>query len=304
MMIENNYTNTGLISPNYGLHSQYNDCKVDFDRIKQGIETQKESGSSYDVAVISEEGKRALENKMSVFSQQRSMDVVGHLSSISSYGYMNDFEKALSDLGKENVSGEYMTGNYEKEVANIATKYETEEEKKTDSFDCHVNKTVSVYNLIREKIEEKYSNSEKETEYYVSDNGEIEELTKEIEIEMLDKAYANHSTFMAASTEIWAGLQDYTPRVIYHKGGNEQVINDDVAEHSEKGKIKDMVLQAFMSAVSDENRVTLAQQEGSLRHFRLNLGVSSSARNMLNGIWDFYASKANLCSNSNRGRTV
>lgn len=109
---------------------------------------------------------------------------------------------------------------------------------------------------------------------------------------MLDKAYANHSTFIATSTEIWAGLQDYTPTVIYHKSGNEQVINDDVAEHSEKGKIKDMVLKAFMLAVSDENRNTLEQQEGSLRHFKLDLGVSSSARNMLNGIWDFYASKA------------
>lgn len=275
-----------------GLYSQYNDYKVDFDRIKQGVEKQKESGSSYDVAVISEEGKKALENKMLVFSQQRSMDVVGHLSPISSYGYMNDFEKALSDLGKENISDEYMTGDYEKEVADIATQFKKEEGKKTDSFDCHVNKTVSVYNLMREKIEEKYSDSEKETEYYVSYNGKIEELTKEIEIEMLDKAYANHSTFIATSTEIWAGLQDYTQTVIYHKGGNEQVINDDVAENLEKGKIKDMVLKAFMSAVRDENRDTLAQQEGSLRHFKLDLGVSSSARNMLNGIWDFYASKA------------
>ena len=275
-----------------GLYSQYNDYKVDFDRIKQGIKKKKESGSSYDVAVISEEGKKALENKMLVFSQQRSKDVVGHLSPISSYGYMNDFEKALSDLGKENISGEYMTGDYEKEVVDIAIQFEIEEGKKTDSFDCHVNKTVSVYNLMREKIEEKYSDSEKETEYYVSYNGKIEELTKEIEIEMLDKAYTNHSTFIATSTEIWAGLQDYTPTVIYHKGGNKQVINDDVAEHSEKGKIKDMVLKAFMSAVSDENRNTLEQQEGSLRHFKLDLGVSSSARNMLNGIWDFYASKA------------
>ncbi|MBR5596312.1 MAG: hypothetical protein IKW30_02770 [Lachnospiraceae bacterium] len=275
-----------------GLYSQYNDYKVDFDRIKQGIKKKKESGSSYDVAVISEEGKKALENKMLVFSQQRSKDVVGHLSPISSYGYMNDFEKALSDLGKENISGEYMTGDYEKEVVDIAIQFEIEEGKKTDSFDCHVNKTVSVYNLMREKIEEKYSDSEKETEYYVSYNGKIEELTKEIEIEMLDQVYANHSTFIATSTEIWAGLQDYTPTVIYHKGGNKQVINDDVAEHSEKGKIKDMVLKAFMSAVSDENRNTLEQQEGSLRHFKLDLGVSSSARNMLNGIWDFYASKA------------
>lgn len=115
---------------------------------------------------------------MLVFSQQRSKDVVGHLSPISSYGYMNDFEKELSDLGKENISGEYMTGDYEKEVVDIAIQFEIEEGKKTDSFDCHVNKTVSVYNLIREKIEEKYSDSEKETEYYVSYNGKLKNLQK------------------------------------------------------------------------------------------------------------------------------
>lgn len=275
-----------------GLSSQYNGYKIDVDRIKQGIEKQKESGSSYDGAVISEEGKRALENKMSVFSQQRSMDRVRQLAAINSYGYMSDYEKALSDLGKGNISGEYMTGSYEKEVADIATKFETEEGKKTDSFDRHVNKMVSVYNLMREKIEEKYSNSEKETEYYVADNGEIEELTKEKEIAMLDKAYANHSTFMASSTEIWADLQDYTPTVVYHKEGNEQAIDADVAEHLEKGKIKDMVSQAFMSAVNDENRVLVAKQKGSLNHFKLNLDISTSVRNLLNGIWDYYANKA------------
>ena len=53
-----------------------------------------------------------------------------------------------------------------------------------------------------------------------------------------------------------------------------------------KCKIKEMVSQAFLSAVSDENRVSLVQQEGSLNHF------SSSARDMVNGIWDYYANKA------------
>ena len=63
---------------------------------------------------------------------------------------------------------------------------------------------------------------------------------------MLDKAYANHSTFMATSTEIWAGLQDFTPTVIYHKDSiqtdNEQAIDEkqekDTTEYREKRKIK------------------------------------------------------------------
>lgn len=283
-----------------GLPSQYSEYNVNISRIKQGIEKQKESGSFCDEAVISEEGKRALENKMSVLAEQRNIDGIRHLSSVSSYGYINDFEKALSDLGKGDFFGEYMTGNYEKGITDVATKFETEQGEKTDSFDCHVNKMVSVYNLMRDNIEAKYSDSEKEDEYYVAASGEIEKLTKEKELEMLDKAYANHSIFMATSTEIWAGLQNFTPTVIYHKGNtqsdNEQAINEnqkkDTAEYGEKGKIKEIVSQAFLSAVSDENRVLLEKQEGSLNHFKLNLDISSSARDMVNGIWDYYANKA------------
>ena len=279
-----------------GLLSQYNGYKINSDRINQKIETYKESSSFYDEVEISAEGKKALENRMSVFAGQRSMDGIHHLSSVSFYSYISDFEKALSDLGKGNVSGEYMTGNYEKEIAGITARFEAEEGEKTDSFDRHMNKMVSVYNMMRDKIEAKYSGSEKEAEYYIADNGEMEELTKEKELKMLDKAYANHSTFMATSTQIWADLQNFTPTVVYHKGAiqaaSEQAINEDTTEYAEKGKIEDMVSQTFMSAVSDEKRILLAQQKGSLNHFKLDLGISTSERSILNGIWDYYANRA------------
>lgn len=70
---------------------------------------------------------------------------------------------------------------------------------------------------MRERIEAKYADSQRETEYYVADHGEMEELTKEKELEMLDKAYANHSTFLATSTEIWADLPDFNDKYVYAK---------------------------------------------------------------------------------------
>ena len=227
------------------------------------------------------------------------MEDIRHLSSVSSYGYISDFEKALSDLGKGNVSGDYVTGAYEEDIAYIASKFEEEDGEKTASFDRHVNKAVAAYNMMRERIEAKYADSQRETEYYVADHGEMEELTKEKELEMLDKAYANHSTFLATSTEIWADLQDFTPTVVYHKGSKQsdeepsvnEVRKEEVTKHSEKGQIKDMVSKAFMSAISDENRMLLSQHEGSLNHFKLNLGIFVSERDRLNGIWDFYANK-------------
>lgn len=96
-----------------------------------------------------------------------------------------------------------------------------------------------------------------------------------------------------------SGKQDFTPTVVYHKGSKQsdeelsvnEVRKEEVTEHSEKGQIKDMVSKAFMSAISDENRMLLSQHEGSLNHFKLNLGIFVSERDWLNGIWDFYANK-------------
>ena len=283
-----------------GLPSQYIGYKVDVNKIRNNIEKQNEAESFGDRAVISDEGKRALEASMAEVEKQRNIDRIRHLSSVNSYGYKSDFEKALSDLGQGSISDEYLTGNYEKEISNIASKFEKEEGEKTDSFDRHVNKAVSVFNMMRDKIEAKYADSQRKVEYYVADSGEIEELTREKELEMLEEAYANHSTFMATSTEIWAGLQDFTPMVTYHEGDTqvdgEQSANaiqkNASTEYGEKGKITDIVSQAFMSAISEANESALVEHQGSLNHFKLDLGISTFARNMLNGIWDYYANKA------------
>ena len=283
-----------------GLPSKHIGYTVNVDRVKQEIEKQKNSTIRLcDQAEISAEGKKALESRMSALAGERHMEDIRHLSSISSYGYISDFEKALSDLGKGIISGDYVTGTYEENIEQIASKFEEEDGEKTDSFDCHINKAVTAYNMMRERIEAKYANSQREKEYYVADNGEMEELTKEKEMEMLDKAYEKHSLFIATSTQVWADLQDFTPKVVYHKGNKqsdeETFVNEsrkeEVAEHREKGQIKDMVSKAFMSAISDENRMMLSQHEGSLNHFKLNLDISALERGRLNSIWDFYANK-------------
>jgi len=69
---------------------------------------------------------------------------------------------------------------------------------------------------MKDRIEEKYAASGKSAEYYVSDNGSMQELTK-------------------------------------------------------------------------KNSGPLKQEKGSLNHLQLNLGISSSARDFLNNIWDYHA---------------
>lgn len=207
---------------------------------------------------------------------------IGKLSPINSgaYGMMNDFEKVMSELGGGSVSDEFVTKDYSQEdVDALKARFEETEGAKTDTFDSYVNKMASAYQLLKDRIEEKYAASGGGKEYYTAEDGSTQELTKEKEMEMLDKAYETHSRFMATNTQIWSELQGFKAQTVYHSGGSEK----------EAAVVKEQAYRAFMGAVSEKNGGRLKQEKGSLSQFRLDLGISPSARNALNGIWDYYA---------------
>lgn len=259
---------------------------VDVGRIREsiqqadkGIAAGKRQGDSVD---ISGEGRRVLREKMSAAKRMEPSGDIGKLSPINSgaYGMMNDFEKVMSELGGGSVSDEFVTKDYSQEdVDALKARFEETEGAKTDTFDSYVNKMASAYQLLKDRIEEKYAASGAGKEYYTAEDGSTQELTKEKELEMLDKAYETHSRFMAANTQIWSELQDFKAQTVYHSGGSEK----------EAAAVKEQAYYAFMDAVSEKNGGRLKQEKGSLNQFRLDLGISPSARNTLNGIWDYYA---------------
>lgn len=259
---------------------------VDVGRIREsiqqadkGIAAGKRQGDSVD---ISGEGRRVLREKMSAAKRMEPSGDIGKLSPINSgaYGMMNDFEKVMSELGGGSVSDEFVTKDYSQEdVDALKARFEETEGAKTDTFDSYVNKMASAYQLLKDRIEEKYAASGSGKEYYTVEDGSTQELTKEKELEMLDKAYETHSRFMAANTQIWSELQDFKAQTVYHSGGSEK----------EAAAVKEQAYYAFMDAVSEKNGGRLKQEKGSLNQFRLDLGISPSARNTLNGIWDYYA---------------
>ena len=110
---------------------------------------------------------------------------------------------------------------------------------------------------------------------------------------MLNQAYENHSNFMATSTEIWSELQDFTPSVVYHKGSEQNIgeNQENTARSKEKGVIQNSAYQAFLSAIQSDNQKLSQQYSGDWKDLRLNLNVSDGDRKMLNGIWDYYANK-------------
>lgn len=241
--------------------------------------------SSYSaIKLNSEEYKKQsssteLEKKMTQYTDTLSISKTGqeifkHLSSVSSMDYVNRFEN---------------------EVTEVFAKEDTTQGVKSDTFEHHVNRMAEAYNKMKNSIEEKYAEQDYEPEYYVTESGKIEELTKEKELDMLNQAYENHSNFMATSTEIWSELQDFTTSVVYHKGSeqtaNEQNIDENTARYKEKGVIQNAAYQAFLSAIQSDNQKLSQQYSGDWKDLRLNLNVSDGDRKMLNGIWDYYANK-------------
>lgn len=247
------------------LPHQYEKYVVDMDRVKQKIEQVDKDNvavTGNDTVDISKAGRNALENKMSALSRAGQNKAAGKHSPVSSFSVMSDFERAVSAEKEEGV--------------------------KSNTFDYHVNQMVSAYKRMRNGIEEKYADTDREQQYYVADDGSIQELTKEKELEMLDKAYEKHSKFMATSTEIWSNLQDFKPQITYHSKGA-GMAQDVSTYNTRKSGMKEQAYQAFMSAVNNENIRLLLQSKDGLRNIRLSLGIPASARNELNRIWDYYA---------------
>lgn len=265
--------------------------RVDADRIKQHLQQADNNSVSdkrqSDSVEISEEGRNALKEKVSAIESLRQTGDIAKLSPMGSYGIMNDFEKIMSELGGGAVSNDFVSKDYSQESVDVLkAKFEKEEGTKTDTFDSYVNKMASAYQLMKDRIEEKYAAADRQKEYYIAVDGSTQELTKEKELEMLDNAYETHSKFMATSTQIWSELQDFKVQINYHSSNSETEKSE---TKNQNAGVKEQAYKAFMSAISKENGGMLKQKTGSLNHFRLNLGVSSSARNVLNGIWDYYA---------------
>ena len=255
---------------NISNRTQLYQYQVDTDKMKQRLRQSDKSGakstSKSDRSEISEAGRSALERKVSEINRLGAEDIRGKLSSVSSMAVMNDFERIMSELNCGNA-------------------------KEENVFDQHVNQMVSTYNLMKDSIEDKYAVPNRKQEYYVADDGSVQELTKEIELEMLDKAYKNHSIFMASSTQIWSELQDFKVQITYQSNSGTTAQVKTSTGREEKTDIKGLAYRAFMSALRTGNSELSNKQAGNSSSIQPDLGISPQERNLLNRIWNFYVNR-------------
>ena len=156
---------------NYNNRGKISSYRIDTNKVKQHLQqTNKKSTTNQqqdDNISISEEGRRALKEKLSAIKAQKIGDIKKLPSLNSGYsGIMNDFEKIMSELGGGSVSDDFVTKDYsQKSVDALKAKFEKEEGTRSDTFDSYVNKMASTYQLMKDRIEEKYASSNRQKEY-------------------------------------------------------------------------------------------------------------------------------------------
>ena len=127
------------------LPHQYEKYVVDMDRVKQKIEQIDKDNvavTGNDTVDISKAGRNALEKKIYALGSAGQNKPAGKLSPVNSFSVMSDFERAVSA--------------------------EKEEEVMSNTFDYHVNQMVSAYKRMRNGIEEKYADTDREQQYSVN----------------------------------------------------------------------------------------------------------------------------------------
>lgn len=180
-----------------------------------------------------------------------------------------DARKALEELRKQDnieIAGTVESDrlcmelkvyeDYEKAVM-----AETREKVTSGNFDRHVDKMMSAYQKMKNAIEEKYTDADED---------------KNKQLELLDKAYENHSKLMAGFTETMYDLRDFTSQITYYS--NKNAIDQQVQTKPEKpvftdkwkkGEIWNQAYSAFLSSIDKS-------------------GAVSQERTELNRIWDYY----------------
>lgn len=236
------------------LPGQYENYTIDTEKLRQRIQDRNKKDArcaDYDTVDISQDGRRALDSRLlESIRTSRGVKVEGRLVNVSSQVVFEDYEKAVAAEQRDKTA----SGN----------------------FDRHVDKMVSAYQKMKRDIEEKYADRDdgQEQLYYVDDEKGIQKLTKESELELLDRAYEQHSRAMAGFTESLSSLRDFKPQIRYHRAKasadvqpaqqSQTALTDGVKK--KKGAVREQAYQAFMAAINREGAV--------------------SAGSELNGIWD------------------
>ena len=222
--------------------------------------------------------EKILANRQKERAEEKKAEAKKRTDTLSLSKQGQEYYKQLSSVSEQ----EYLT-RFEEKMSELSGKTEKTDGEKTNTFDQHADHMASVYEEMKQEIEAKYADKDHAGAYYISESGRIEELAKEKELDMLKKAYESHSELMASSTEIWQGLEDFTPSVVYdRKSGqtqDESTVSRQQKSHQaqpeEKGRIKSIAYQAFLSAI---------EPNGSRQ-------IPAGDRRLLNGIWDFYANR-------------
>lgn len=137
------------------------------------------------------------------------------------------------------------------------------------SFADSVTMMAKAYQTIWDRIDEEFDNPDREVTYYMDENGELVEETREHCKEELARTYDRYTAFVAASKRIMTEI-----RQKFH-GEFEGVDPNEVEEATKK---------AYQEAVSEENLGRLREKKESVADYSLSFSVGQDWLTLLSRI--------------------
>lgn len=133
---------------------------------------------------------------------------------------------------------------------------------------------AKAYQVIYDRIDEEFSDPDREPTWIKQSDGTFVEETKQDRIDALNAAYNSRAEFAAAAAESMAEIDSV------FKGGNHST--------NFKDEVKEKMLESWHNAVDEKNMQKLRKKVDSLQGYSIDFGISAEWMSKINSF--FYKS--------------
>jgi len=156
------------------------------------------------------------------------------------------------------------------EIGAVAEQIKTEYGLKeySGSWNDAVTVLAKSYQIIYDRIEEEFSDPDRETTYLQKEDGTYVEETKQDRINALNEAYNRRAESAAAGAKSIAEIEKYFGRANY----SIELIDE----------LQEKVKEAYQNAINEKNLERLRQKVSSFQSYSIDLGISSDWQNVIN----------------------
>lgn len=153
------------------------------------------------------------------------------------------------------------------ELGEVASQIRSE---RADSQEEFLTGMAKAYQVIYDRIEEDFADSDRETTWIIKEDGTYVEETKQDRIDALNKAYNSRAEFAASSARVMAEIDMH-----FNGKSYSETFLDEL-----KNKVKEM----WENAISEKNMERLRQKVASINDCSLDFGISQQWSDIIDSL--------------------